>query len=79
MISSLSEDFATSAKKEKQKRRQSWADFVIPRDVLEKQKGLKEGIGAVKKFAGGVESESDSSPMLMCRSEIAVGHACPSE
>ena len=46
-----------NAKQEKQRRRQSWADFVIPKDVLEKQKGLKEGIGAVKTFAGGVESE----------------------
>jgi len=56
IASTLSGDSA-EAKKEKQKRRQSWADFVIPKDVLEKQKGLKEGIGAVKTFAGGVESE----------------------
>jgi hypothetical protein len=45
-------------KAEKQRRRQSWNDFVIPRNVLEKQKGLKENIGAVKMFAGGIESES---------------------
>lgn len=44
-------------KAEKQRRRQSWNDFVIPRNVLEKQKGLKENIGAVKLFAGGIESE----------------------
>lgn len=44
-------------KAEKQRRRQSWNDFVIPRNVLEKQKGLKENIGAVKMFAGGIESE----------------------
>ncbi|OCF73873.1 hypothetical protein I204_05718 [Kwoniella mangroviensis CBS 8886] len=41
-------------KKEKHRRRQSWNDFVIPREVMMKQKGLKEGIGAVKMFAGGV-------------------------
>lgn len=46
-----------NAKQDKQRRRQSWADFVIPKDVLEKQKGLKEGIGAVKTFSGGVVSE----------------------
>nr|XP_031860848.1 uncharacterized protein CI109_003573 [Kwoniella shandongensis]KAA5527920.1 hypothetical protein CI109_003573 [Kwoniella shandongensis] len=47
---------ATAAKKEKHRRRQSWNDFVIPREVMEKQKGLKEKIGAVKMFAGGIES-----------------------
>nr|XP_018267236.1 uncharacterized protein I303_01221 [Kwoniella dejecticola CBS 10117]OBR89394.1 hypothetical protein I303_01221 [Kwoniella dejecticola CBS 10117] len=43
-------------KKEKHRRRQSWNDFVIPREVMLKQKELKEGIGAVKMFAGGVSS-----------------------
>ncbi|WVQ85261.1 hypothetical protein IAT38_007426 [Cryptococcus sp. DSM 104549] len=43
-------------REEKNRRRQSWNDFVIPRNVMEKQKGLKEGIGAVKMFAGGVET-----------------------
>ncbi|WWC66321.1 uncharacterized protein I206_100222 [Kwoniella pini CBS 10737] len=43
-------------KKDKHRRRQSWNDFVIPREVMMKQKGLKEGIGAVKMFAGGVAS-----------------------
>ncbi|ODO11648.1 hypothetical protein I350_00432 [Cryptococcus amylolentus CBS 6273] len=41
---------------DKQRRRQSWNDFVIPRNVLEKQKELKEGIGAVKLFARGVNT-----------------------
>lgn len=36
-------------------RRQSWNDFVIPRNVLEKQRELKEGIRGVRKFATGVE------------------------
>jgi len=48
---------ADRLRKDKQRRRQSWNDFVIPRDVLEKQKELKEGLGAVKMFAGGVEGE----------------------
>ncbi|WVR05938.1 hypothetical protein IAU60_002964 [Kwoniella sp. DSM 27419] len=39
-----------------QRRRQSWNEFVIPREVMAKQKGLKENIGAVKKFASGVAS-----------------------
>ncbi|KAK8865978.1 hypothetical protein IAR55_001128 [Kwoniella newhampshirensis] len=43
-------------KKDKHRRRQSWNDFVIPREVMEKQKSLKEKIGAVKMFAGGVDS-----------------------
>jgi hypothetical protein len=46
---------AAERKEEKQRRRQSWNDLVIPRNVLEKQKELKQGIGAVKMFAGGVE------------------------
>jgi hypothetical protein len=33
-------------KAEKQRRRQSWNDFVIPRNVLEKQKGLKAVAGS---------------------------------
>ena len=44
-------------KKDTGRRRQSWNDFVIPRDVLEKQKHLKRDIGAVKQFATGVECE----------------------
>ncbi|WWC86309.1 uncharacterized protein L201_001182 [Kwoniella dendrophila CBS 6074] len=43
-------------KKDKHRRRQSWNDFVIPREVMMKQKELKEGIGAVKMFAGGVST-----------------------
>ena len=42
--------------KRKERRRQSWNDFVIPTKVLERQRGLKQEIGAVKKFAGGLES-----------------------
>ncbi|KAL7424759.1 hypothetical protein Q5752_000443 [Cryptotrichosporon argae] len=37
-------------------RRKSWNDFVIPREVMEKQRELKEGIGAVKQFAAGVQT-----------------------
>lgn len=44
-------------KEDKERRRQSWNDFVIPRNVLEKQKELKEGIRGVRKFASGVEGE----------------------
>ncbi|ORX36041.1 hypothetical protein BD324DRAFT_651945 [Kockovaella imperatae] len=42
-------------KLEKESRRQSWNDFVIPSKVLERQRELKQEIGAVKKFAGGLE------------------------
>lgn len=44
-------------KDDKERRRQSWNDFVIPRNVLEKQKELKEGIRGVRKFASGIEGE----------------------
>ncbi|WVN85382.1 uncharacterized protein L203_100527 [Cryptococcus depauperatus CBS 7841] len=43
-------------KEDKQRRRQSWNDFVIPRNVMEKQKDLKEGISAVRQFAGGLDT-----------------------
>lgn len=46
------------AKEAKERRRQSWNDFVIPRNVLDKQRELKRGIEGVRRFAGGVESES---------------------
>ncbi|WVQ97411.1 hypothetical protein IAU59_004524 [Kwoniella sp. CBS 9459] len=46
----------TAEKKEKHRRRQSWNDFIIPREVMAKQKELKENIGAVKRFATGVTS-----------------------
>ena len=49
---------ALEVKKDKERRRQSWNDFVIPQNVLEKQKGLKENMSAVKKFAGGIGCES---------------------
>lgn len=55
--SSLSED-ALAAKKEKKARRTSLGDFTIPKDVLAKQKGLKEDKGAIKKFDSGVKGES---------------------
>ncbi|WVW82366.1 hypothetical protein I302_104373 [Kwoniella bestiolae CBS 10118] len=51
---SPSEEVVEKEKKEKHQRRQSWNDFVIPREVMMKQKELKERIGAVKMFAGGV-------------------------
>jgi hypothetical protein len=41
----------------RERRRLSFNDFVIPDQVLAKQKELKRGIGAVKKFAGGVQCE----------------------
>ena len=44
-------------KEGKQRRRQSWNDFVIPKEVLDKQRVVREGIGAVKMFAAGIESE----------------------
>ncbi|OCF30411.1 hypothetical protein I316_07939 [Kwoniella heveanensis BCC8398] len=47
---------AAAEKKEKHRRRQSWNDFIIPREVMAKQKELKENIGAVKMFASGVTS-----------------------
>ncbi|ADV21047.1 hypothetical protein I305_06463 [Cryptococcus gattii E566] len=43
-------------REDKNRRRQSWNNFVIPKNVLEKQKEIKEGIGAIKVFARGVES-----------------------
>jgi hypothetical protein len=46
-----------SAKADKERRRQSWNDFVIPRNVLEKQKEVRRGIEGVKRFAGGVEGK----------------------
>lgn len=39
----------------KQTKRRSQQDFVIPDNVLAKQKELKRGITSVKKFAGGVQ------------------------
>lgn len=44
-------------REDKNKRRQSWNNFIIPKNVLEKQKEIKEGIGAIKVFARGVECE----------------------
>jgi hypothetical protein len=41
----------------RERRPLSFSDFVIPDQVLAKQKELKRGIGAVKKFAGGVQCE----------------------
>jgi hypothetical protein len=49
-----------SSKADKERRRQSWNDFVIPKNVLEKQKEVRRGIEGVKRFAGGVESELPS-------------------
>ncbi|KIR43585.1 hypothetical protein I307_05895 [Cryptococcus deuterogattii 99/473] len=43
-------------REDKNRRRQSWNNFIIPKNVLEKQKEIKEGIGAIKVFARGVES-----------------------
>ena len=51
-------------KEDKERRRQSWNDFVIPRNVLEKQKELKEGIRGVRKFASGVEGELSRSSLF---------------
>lgn len=45
-------------KSDKERRRQSWNDFVIPRNVLDKQRELKKGIEGVKRFANGVECVS---------------------
>ncbi|EIW72423.1 hypothetical protein TREMEDRAFT_58586 [Tremella mesenterica DSM 1558] len=55
MPTSISDEIIRQ-KAEKQKRRQSWNDFIIPKTVLEKQKGLKRDIGAVKYFAQGLET-----------------------
>ena len=49
---------ATRKEAEKQRRRQSWNDLIIPREIMKNQKRLKEGSGALKLFATGVESES---------------------
>ncbi|RSH84134.1 uncharacterized protein EHS24_005637 [Apiotrichum porosum] len=50
------EDTAKMRAIKRERRRMSFNDFVIPDQVLAKQKELKRGIGAVKKFAGGVEA-----------------------
>ncbi|KLT42899.1 hypothetical protein CC85DRAFT_301868 [Cutaneotrichosporon oleaginosum] len=50
------EPTTTARKRPRERRRMSFGDFVIPDSVLAKQKELKRGIGAVKKFAGGVEA-----------------------
>lgn len=47
----------TRSHHKRERRRMSFNDFVIPDSVLAKQKELKRGIGAVKKFAGGVDCE----------------------
>ncbi|ORY33679.1 hypothetical protein BCR39DRAFT_263008, partial [Naematelia encephala] len=46
----------TAKKTDSQRRRQSWNDFVIPRDVQAKQKGVRESIAAFKQFATRVEA-----------------------
>ncbi|GMK58816.1 hypothetical protein CspeluHIS016_0602580 [Cutaneotrichosporon spelunceum] len=50
------EPATTARKRPRERRRMSFGDFVIPDSVLAKQKELKRGIGAVKKFAGGVDA-----------------------
>jgi len=50
-------DETTRSRATRERRRLSFNDFVIPDQVLAKQKELKRGIGAVKKFAGGVQCE----------------------
>jgi hypothetical protein len=56
LTASLSED-AMIRQLEKAKRRQSWGDFVIPKDVMDKQKGIKQDIGALKKIPVHIEGE----------------------
>ncbi|KAK4688048.1 hypothetical protein P7C73_g2081, partial [Tremellales sp. Uapishka_1] len=41
------------------RRRKSWNDFVIPKELLDKQKELKENMSSVKQFAGGLSSLKD--------------------
>lgn len=45
----------------KQTKRRSQQDFVIPDNVLAKQKELKRGISSVKRFAGGVQCKIPSA------------------
>jgi hypothetical protein len=52
------EPTTSTRKRPRERRRMSFGDFVIPDSVLAKQKELKRGIGAVKKFAGGVDGAS---------------------
>lgn len=52
-------------REDKNRRRQSWNNFIIPKNVLEKQKEIKEGIGAIKVFARGVECECRLVKRLM--------------
>ncbi|KAL1410655.1 hypothetical protein Q8F55_004674 [Vanrija albida] len=49
-------DATAKGKPPKERRRTSFNDFVIPTEVMAKQKELKRGIGAVKKFAGGIQA-----------------------
>lgn len=58
MAANLHED-AMARKLEKAKRRQSWGEFVIPKDVMDKQKGIKKDIGALKKIPVHIEGEFD--------------------
>lgn len=54
----------------KERRRTSFNDFVIPSEVMAKQKDLKRGIGAVKKFAGGIQGE-----LLRARPQLTPQHS----
>ena len=58
IIKPPSPKLATRKEAEKQRRRQSWNDLIIPREIMKNQKRLKEGRSALKMFATGVEGKS---------------------
>jgi hypothetical protein len=58
MTSSMSEATITGTiKNDKERRRQSWNDFVIPKSIMEMQSGLNKNRSAIKQFDAGIKRE----------------------
>jgi len=47
-----------SSKAEKERRRQSWNDFVIPKSIMEMQSGLNKNRSAIRHFDVGIRRRS---------------------
>jgi hypothetical protein len=59
MNSSMSEATITGTQKtDKERRRQSWNDFVIPKSIMEMQSGLNKNRSAIKQFDAGIKRRS---------------------
>jgi hypothetical protein len=59
MTSSASEaTIMGNPKNDKERRRQSWNDFVIPKSIMEMQSGLNKNRSAIKQFDAGIKRKS---------------------